>query len=386
MLNQELLHQEYGFLDDRIHLNACSIGLPPRRVQSACQNFFDGYLDLVYGNAPGYSACRAETRNKVAQLLGCEAHEIAFTSSTTEAICVLANGFPLSGKDNVVVCDLENPAGMLPWIGAAGNRGFSLRVAKTKDGRVCLEDLAELVDRNTRILCISAVQYGTGFLADLRTLGEFCHKRNIVFSVDAIQAIGRLNVDVKALGIDYLACGGFKGLAAGFGIGFIYCSDRIVQQMTPAYIGANGVVETPFAPETFTSNPTISLCADARRLETGSHNTLGIVLLNASLSVVLDLGIDAIQAHVFDLESRLRNGIADTSLQFPGPIRFENRSGIVVAYYPPKLYEKVQHILEKRKIIMTHRAGYMRLCFHCYNTPEQVDTIISAMREISDTI
>jgi len=362
------------------------VGVPPARVQNACKGFYDGYFDLVYGKSSGYGPVRAEVREKAARLLECKAHEIAFASSTTEGMCMLAAGYPLGAGDNVVVCDFEIPAAIYSWINASKNRGFEVRIVKTTGGRVEPRELFERVDENTKIVHLSAVQYGTGFYADLKAIGRECRARGIVFSVDAIQALGRRVIDVEEMCVDYLSSGGFKGLGAGFGIALVYCSDRIVRRITPAYAGECSVPERVTAPEVFMGEPVLEFHNDARRLEHGSHNTIGIVLLSAALDVLLELGVEEIERHVLALEDQLRRGIADTKLQFPGPEKPENRSGIVVAYYPKELYDRAKEIFNRERIILTHRPGYIRLAIHCYNTPEQIEAVIRAVREVSDLV
>jgi cysteine desulfurase/selenocysteine lyase len=386
MLDAELVREEFGFLGDRIHLNCCSVGVPPARVQEACKGFYDHYFNLVYGKSSGYGPHRSEVREKAARLMGARPHEIAFASSTTDGMCILAAGYPLGPGDNVVLCDLEIPTAMYAWINASKNRGFELRIVKTVDGRVEPWQLFERADVNTKIIHLSATQYGTGFFADLKEIGRECRSRGIVFSVDAIQALGRRVIDVEEMCIDYLSCGGFKALGAGFGIALVYCSDRIVSRINPAYAGECSVAESIGAPEVFGAEPVLPLYDDARRLEHGSHNTIGIVLLGAALDVLLDLGVEEIERHVLALEDQLRRGIAGTKLQFVGPYKPANRSGNVVAYYPREIHEQVKEIFDRERIVLTLRPGYIRLAFHCYNTPQQVETVIRAFRDISELI
>jgi len=384
MLNDKLVREEFGFLGDRIHLYCCAIGVPPVRVQNACKDFYSHYIELVYGKSDGYGPFRDKTREKAARLIGCKPGEIAFCGSTADGLCVLANGFPLGPGDNIVMCDLENTSGMYPWVNAAKNRGFELRIVKTYGGQIHPDELFARADENTKIICLSAVQYGTGFFADLKTIGRTCRARGIVFAVDSIQALGRMVIDVEDMYIDYLSNGGFKGLGAGFGVGLIYCSERIIGRITQAYAGACSVVDSVMAPDVFSADPQLLFHSGAARLETGSNNTIGIVLLDAALDVILDLGPAEIEAHVLALEDRLRRGVEGTKLQFSGAIEPGNRSGLVVAYYPEALYERIAAIFERENMILTHRPGYIRLAMHCYNTAEQVDRVAQAFREMSE--
>jgi len=382
----ELVKSEYGFLGDCIHLNCCSVGVPSMRVQDACRSYYDDFLTLVYGSSEGYGPHRECVREKVALLLGCEPEEIAFTGSTTEGLCVLAAGYPLGPGDNVVICDLENPIVVIAWTNAANNRGFDLRIVKTTNGQIHPHELFALCDAGTRLICLSAVQYGTGFLADIRAIGAECRARGVVFAVDAIQALGRIAIDVRDMNIDYLSCGGFKGLGASFGIGIIYCSNTIIRNINPAYAGACSVDGCLTAPQVFDAIPYLDFYNDARRLENGSHNSPGIVLLGASLDLIHDFGIINIWKHIQELEDLLRRELSVTQMEFTGPQSPENRSGIVVIYYPDRLYSQVKEILRRDRIILTLNPGYIRLAINCYNTKEQILTVSRAINEISELI
>ena len=384
MLDQALIASEYGFLGDAIHVNCCSVGVPPQCVQDACRDFLSGeYMDLVFGRLPdGYEPQRQRTRQKAARLVGGNAEDIAFTASTAEGLAILAAGYPLGPGDNVVITDLENPACMLPWLNARDSRGFELRVVKTQGGCITADELLRAADRRTKILCLSAVQYGTGFLADLADIGRRCRERGILFAVDAIQAVGRIPIDVCAMCIDYLSCGGFKGLAASFGIGFVFCAPEVRRAIRPVYAGAASTPRFPSAPDVFTPDYRLERYPDARALEVGSNNTFGIRMLEVSIDLLLRLGIGNIHSHIAALETQLRRALDGSALDVLY-LPEEHRSGIVVAAYPQALYAGVDAILSQGKITLTSRPGYIRLALNSYNTAEQVQRIAEALRAVA---
>jgi len=383
LLDYSIVNDEYGFLGDRLHFNCCSVGVPPISVQKVCANFYGEYMQLVYGElANGFEPLRSRARGKLARLINCAADEIAFTNSTAMGLSILASGFPLGPGDNIVIADLENAACMIPWANAGKNRGFELRVAKTARGEVQPDDLFRLADRNTKIIVLSAAQYGTGFFADLKELGAECRRRGIVFAIDAIQAIGRMKIDVTEMNIDYLTCGGFKALGAGFGIGFIFCAKHLVDRVTPSCAGANSVSELTYAPEVFGPKPPVLLHNDSRRLEAGSHNTLGIFLLDAAVELTLVLGIENIQQHILDLEKILRDKIDNPCLNMDVQRKPQNWSGIVTARYPKEKFSSVKDLLNKQKIILTANPGYIRLAIHCYNTEAQILTLAGVLNKV----
>ena len=379
MINADIRRREYGFLGDKIHFNCASVGLPPMSVQNACRDFYTKeYLDLPLGISHGYEGQRARTREKLARLINSSAENIAFVHSTAEGISHLAVGLELKKGDNVVTVDLENPSGMLPWLNARDMKGFDLRILTTKGGVFTPDELFSLCDENTKVLFISAVQYGTGFYADLEKIGEFCREKGIIFAVDAIQAMGRLKIDVKKYHIGYLACGGFKGLTAAFGTGFVHAEQAVLDKMTMPYAGAVSSEDYPFAPEVFSPDHKFIRFTDARKLENGSHNTFGIRMMEASCDLLLELGTDDIERHVLSLENTVRSHVERLGLDGVH-LDEAHRSGIVVLYFDKAKYGAVKAAFDKKKIICSLREGYARISLSWYNTKEEIDALCQAL-------
>jgi selenocysteine lyase/cysteine desulfurase len=246
MLDRSLVEQEYGFLGDAIFLNASSVIMPPMRVQQAYGNFMADYVRAFgVGVVPKGWDIANEARGRLAALINCEAHEIAFTKNTCEGLSIAAAGISVRPGDNAVVCDQEHEANIFPWMNQ-GRRGLELRVVRTRNGEIDIDELLARCDSRTRALSVSSAQFTTGHAVDLRRLGAACRARDIIFVVDGVQSVGRLKVDVRESNIDYLAAGGHKGLLGTLGAGFVYCSDRIVSDMIPPYASYQSVVnDTP---------------------------------------------------------------------------------------------------------------------------------------------
>lgn len=382
MINQELLNLEFGFLGEEIHVNACSVGVPPMRTQQAAANFMQLYMPMVMDSCNiGFGWLRDKVRQQAAWLIGAKRpEEIAFTKNTTEGTAALSLGYPLGPGDNVVVADLENPSNLFPWVHASIQKGFELRVVSTQGRGVTLKQYLDQIDEHTRLVAVSAVQAGSGARVDLPVLGHYCRERGIVLSVDAIQGLGRLVIDVEECCIDFLTCGGFKALGAGFGIGFVYCSDALAPKVQPLCTGDGCTVEELFAPNVYKPDMELHFIESAARLEGGSSNTMGIWLLHHSLSLQEEMGRDVIEQHVLSLENHLRSQLEDCGLDvLPSG---DLPSGMVIAWYPAKHYELAEAILKKYHIHMTHHEGYLRLSFAMHNTMQQADMIACALREI----
>ena len=385
MLNKELIAREYHYLGDLIHVNTCMVGLLPARVQAASNNFALDHNEvaLMTGKVSNEDT-RMETRALLAQLVGAAPEEIAFTRSTTEGLSILAMGYPLGPGDNVVTCDLENPSNLYPWFNAARQRGYEARVIHTDGSRLPIEDIRAAIDGNTKIVSLSTVQAGTGYYFDIAAVAELCHSAGALLAVDGIQAIGRMNINVKKMGIDYLSCGGYKGLLAGFGTGFLYCRGDLIASVTPPYAGPTSAVSA-VSPPAVTPDPSFfEFAPTAARFEAGTHNAYGVTCMRASASLLLELGLDNIEPHVLGLEQRLREQLAGQNIHWLGADLPDRRSGVVTLTYPEAHYAKVAELLKERNISLTHRPGYIRMCLSFYNTEEQVDVIADAFRAMAN--
>ena len=382
-LDKAIVKKEYGFLENIVYVNTCSVGVPPLRTQAAFNEFMEKhYLPLFHTPSwQDFREIRQKTREQLARLVNGSPGEIAFTKNTTEGNTILAQGYDLGPGDNVIICDQENSANLYPWVQASKRRGFELRLLKTDQRTLTAEDYMALADTHTKIISVSVVQAHTGIRIDLPQLGRFCRERGIVLAVDAIQALGRIVVDAEACGIDYLACGGFKGLASGFGIGFIWCRSELIPQITP-YSADEDAMEDPLQRTgVYHEDRPFSFCKTAERFEYGSRNTFGIFLMHHSLSLLEELGKEAVEEHILAMESDLRKALQGKALDVLSGGALS--SGMVVAHYPSELFDQVEQILHETGIRMTHKPGYLRLCIALYNTEKDMQCIANAFGRIA---
>ena len=179
MLDQALIQREYGFLGDHIFLNVSQVVMPPKRVQDAYNSFMVDYVrDFGEDIVPKAWAIVDQARVNLAKLVNAaDSHEIAFVKNTAEGMSILAMGYPLEIGDTVVLADQEHQSTLFPWINAHQQRGIKLNIVKSVNGEIPLGDMIAKIDSRTKILVVSAAQFSTGFLADLRALGAECRKR-----------------------------------------------------------------------------------------------------------------------------------------------------------------------------------------------------------------
>lgn len=384
MLNQKLIEEEYGFLGNAIFLNVSQVVMPPKRVQDAYRRFMDDYvanygMDIV---SRAWDMVNS-TRPKLQKLIGAkDAHEIAFVKNTAEGISILANGLTYRPGDNIVIADQEHQSVLFPWIGVHERYGVELKVVQSVDREIPMDDMIAAIDEHTRVLIVSAVQFSTGFAADLKRLGAACREKGVIFAVDGIQALGRLKLNVQDCQIDYLAAGSNKGLLGTLGAGFVYCSDRIVQDVIPCYAGYQSTVSHVAPPSITTEFDHLEWYPHARRFESGNLSYNCIEAISNGVDLILELGLDNIDAHIRTLEKYLRGKISDLTLPVVQAKDEKHWGGIICVYYPAEHEADVVRILEEHKIYATMRGGYMRFGLEFYNTTEQMDIVSAALHEI----
>ena len=375
----EIISREYSGMSGVHFLNTCAVGFPAKSVIEVGQSFFDDYTKMLLDSGvTNYEPLRSATREKIAALIGGSASEIAFTSSTTQGTAALALSLSLKPGDNVVIFDLENPSCLLPWLQASRTRGFELRIVKTEHGVADAGKLIAAMDSRTKAAVVSAVEYGSGYRCDLPSISSAIHMYVGILAVDAIQALGRLSINVRALGIDFLSCGGFKGIAAGFGIGFIWCSHPLLKRLIPPTIGVQGVESCPHPPDTYERNTKPTLSSSASVLELGAHNSYGIAVLSAALDVLLELNTSEIESHILNLEKDFRYRL-NSPWFTPYGHNPERRSGIIAGIYTPAIYNSANEAMRKSNILLTHSPGYIRCAFSAYSNSSDVEALLDVL-------
>jgi len=388
MLDQRLIQEEYGFLGDEIFLNVSQVVMPPMRVQKAYNSFMADYVKAIgEGVVDSAWGIVESCRQKLARLINAaEVHEIGFVKNTAEGMSILAAGYPLKTGDSVVIADQEHQSTLFPWINAHEQRGVKLNVVKSVNGEIPTGDMIAAIDETTKILVVSSAQFSTGFMADLAALGNACQEKGVIFAVDGIQTLGRIEMDVQAMHIDYLAAGSNKGLLGTLGCGFVYCSDRIVQSIIPPYAGYQSTVSHVSPPSITTNFDSLEWYPHARRFESGNLSYNCINAVDKGVELLLELGVKEIEAHILSLERYLREKIADIPLHVVQAKDPKHWSGIICVYYPKDRDEEVRNILKNYRIHGTIRGGYIRFGIGFYNTQEQMDVVAQALNEVAKLV
>ena len=300
--------------------------------------------------------------------------------NTGAGINLAAWGLPLGAGSAVVIPDLEFPANVYPWMALERLRGARVDVLPTDaagnpDEARMLEELAR---GDVGILAVSAVQFTSGWVADLEALGRACRQHGTWFVVDGIQALGQLPVDVRACGIDVMAAGGHKWLCGPFGTGFTYVRREVVGRMEPHLIGWTSM--TASADLERVLDYEYAFVQGARRFEVATQPWQDYAGLGESLELLLDADPARVRAHVLGLLDPLAAWLAERGVEVTSDARPERRSGIFS--FRPANAAGVNRALARAGVGCVLREGAVRLSPHLYNQPEDVETVMDVLHGV----
>jgi selenocysteine lyase/cysteine desulfurase len=255
---------------------------------------------------------------------------------------------------------------------ALESRGVECRLARNREGRVGLEDLAARVDERTRVLAVSWVAFHNGWVYPIEEIGRFCRERGILFVVDAIQGLGQLPIDVASSAVDILCADGHKWLFGAEGCAIFYVAESAREKVPPSAIGWWNVRHR----ERFLDYR-LDLRSGGRRYEPGTLPTGNVFGLSAALDLLQEIGIDAIRARNLGTATALRDGLAARGwrIMTPAPIA----SAILMAEPPSGDARSTVNALEEREIVAAPREGAVRFSPHASNDLGEIERVLAAI-------
>ncbi|WP_236254290.1 aminotransferase class V-fold PLP-dependent enzyme [Mucisphaera calidilacus] len=363
-------------LSAMVHLNHAGVAPVCGPAAEAMAKYGQEASTLPYSEASWYSDIK-DLRSLTARLINARGpDEIAFVPNTSTGLATVARGLDWRRGDQVVITDVEYPANRYPWEDL-GRFGVELvEVKQHADGRIDVEDVCNAITDRTRVVSLSHVQYGSGHRIDLRPISETVHRAGGYLCVDAIQSVGVLPVDVRSMGIDFLAADGHKWMLGPEGAGIFYVHEDLCEMLHPPVVGWLNMVNAQDY-----GNYEYRFVRDARRFEPGTWNVPGLLGLRAAIGLLLEVGIERVWERVEGLTTRVAEGAAERGYGVFSPRRLESeRSGSVVieARASEEAGALVKRLAEQ-KIYVALRNGRVRVSPHFYNTPEQIDRLLEAL-------
>ena len=372
------LRAQFPILDRKIYLNSNSLGALSRRSMAERSEFEELWNEL--GASAWYEIWLAkldEVRAGFGQTIGAELPTIALMPSVSAALtavsaAVLSN-LKRSNRNKVVLTELDFPTVGHHFL-SQKESGLDVEIVPSTDGvRVPLEAIEAAVDENTALLVTSHVFFTSGTIQDAAELTRIAHAAGAYIFLDAYQSNGQLAIDARGLGVDFLAGGALKWLCGGPGMAYLYVrSDLSIDPVTLSWFG----VENQFE---FDIQDVVAR-KDARRFELGTPATGAAYTAAGGLSIMLETGIDEIQARNEVLSADLRDRLkAEGYSLHQSPDRTE-RSALVLIEHPDAAGAVAG--LAKGGVIADHRGSLLRFSPHFYNCFEDNEHAVGLLTDI----
>lgn len=361
-----------------IYLNHAAVAPWPQRtvetiVEFALENGIHGSLHY-----PQWLEKEASLRSLLAELINAPSKDdIALLKSTSEGLSFVAHGLDWQAGDNIVSVAQEFPSNRIVWESLQG-LGVEIRLLDLASSNQPEQDLIALCDKRTRLLSVSSVQYASGRKMQLATLGDFCHSRDILFVIDAIQSLGASPFDVINCKADVVVADGHKWMLGPEGLALFYCRESLRERLKLNEFGWH-MVESAGDYEQTDWQPAKS----ARRFECGSPNMIGVHALHASLTLLLERGIESVASEIERLTQFIIDRVDASAFQLLTPRASELRGGIITFLVPGIDNQSLYKSLMQQQVMCAYRGGGIRFSPHFYNTEEQIAEAFVRLKKIT---
>ena len=363
------VRQDFPVTERLAYLNSAGAGPVSRAALAAAMEFYRETLESGDKRWFEWLERRERARADVAQLLNAEPDEIAFTTNTSTGMNLIVDA--LQARGEVISCELEFPVSTIPWM----HRGVRVHLLKAVGGELSAGDVVAGMTKRTGVICLSHVQYSNGLRVPVAEIGA--QKGKHAFVVNAAQAAGVFEIDVKRMKIDALCSTGHKWMLAGYGSGFVYLSRALLEETRPRAVGWLSV-EHPFAMK----NDEFRLREDAGgRAEIGCPHFAGIFSLGAAANYLLRIGAGEVERRALGLNRQLTEQLAAMNWRVLSPLRDEamrSAETLVAADDPAR----VARHLSGRGVAVTQKPEGIRVATHCFNNEADIARLIAALDEI----
>jgi len=363
------LAREFRLDPEVAYLNHAAVAPWPERTARAIARFAEENLRRGAQHYPQWLAVEQRLRGRLARLLGAHSpDDIALLKSTSEGLSLVAHGLAWADGDNVVGVQADFPSNRVVWQSLA-RYGVAFRGVDVVAAADPEQALMDACDRDTRLLAVSSVHFVTGLRLDLARLGAFCRQRGILFCVDAIQSLGALQFDVQACQADFVMADGHKWMLGPEGVALFYCRQSSMERLALKQYGWHMLEHyLDFDRHSW------DVAGSARRFECGSPNMTGIHALHASLGLIHEIGMQAIENLVLENTRFMLDFFSQHAQHFRllTPLDSTRHAGIVTFQPLQESAAAVHRMLTGELVACALRGGGVRFSPHFYTPRKQL--------------
>ncbi|NIO22696.1 MAG: aminotransferase class V-fold PLP-dependent enzyme [Candidatus Aenigmarchaeota archaeon] len=317
--------------------------------------------------------------------------EIIFTKNTTEGINLVANSFALGKGDVILTTDKEHNSNLLPWH-ALAPKGVTHEVVKSnEDNTFSLRNLENQISKGVKLVSIGQTSNLDGVTNPVKEIVKIAHDHGAKVLVDGAQSVPHHPLDVRKLGVDFLAFSGHKMMGPS-GIGVLYGKKDLLEKLGAFLVGGGTVVDTTHTKAQFEDLP--------QKFEAGLQNYAGIIGLGEAARYLMRIGKENVEKHEIELNKRITEGIDFERVSLIGPKEPEKRGGIIsfnVGRTSPHeiamMMDEMENICVRSGAHCVHSwfnmhklDGSVRASFYLYNTIGECDKFVETLRKVTDLV
>jgi len=373
--NFAALRKEFPVLERKTYLNSGSYGALANTVKAAIEAYMEDRL-ADGANWDLWVTKNEAVRALTARLLHASPDEIAVTSSVSAGLNALASALDFTRTRNkVVISDFEFPTNAQIWHAQEPRGAEVVHVGRDAAGYIPAEKFAAAIDERTQLVAITHVCFRNGAKLEIPEIVRIAHSRGARVLLDCYQSVGSLEVDVKALDLDFAVGGMMKYLLGTAGIGFMYVRESLIHALVPSHSGWFAQ-ENIGAMDITANRPHPS----ARRFEAGTPAVVNCYACEAGLELLLEVGSTAIEKRNLALTRHCMERLAAIGWPSVTPTQ-DARRGVTVCVPSRDSGALVRELLG-RDIVTSHRDNNLRASFHFYNNEADIESLVAALRDL----
>ena len=369
MVDWKKVREEFPVCKKYVYLNPAGGSPVSQSAADEGKRFYDEMLEFGDTYWETWLERAEKVRSELAKFIGADREEIGFTTNTSHGMNLVAQF--LKNKGTVLTMRDEFPSTTFPWL----NQKTEIKFVEPTENGYSIDDIEKTLTPDIKILITSYVQYRTGFRQDLEKLGNFCKNNNLIFVVNATQALGIFPVDVKKCNIDFLMFTGLKWATAGYGIGGLYINKKWLDTDNFPFAGWRSVVSPGKM-----DNTDLDLKNEASVIESGCPHFPNIFALGGALKMFNKIGAKNVVDRVLFLNSFLEKKLRSLGIDVINQKKDKHRSGILIAKIKNPNFVVEQ--LFSRNIIVSARGEGIRISTSIFNNENDIEKFIKALGEI----
>lgn len=375
--NLKTIAEQFPVNEQCMYLNHAAVTPWPKCTSDAVQKFAK---ENCQTGAQGYLTWlkkEQDLRSKLARLVGSKNEDcIALVKNTSEALSFVAYGLDWLAGDIILISDDEFPSNRIVWESLAQKFGVVIKQVHIPAEDPEVEILAAINSdtEKPKLISISAVQYASGIKLDLAKLGKACKANDVLFCVDAIQAVGTMEFKCDDWHIDFAMADGHKWMLGPEGLGFFFVKQNHITELNLYQYGWH-MIEGAGDFSIKDWQP----ANNAKRFECGSPNMLAGYALEASTDLLLQVGLDNVAEAIETNHAYLLNKLQELGAEILSPLEPKVRAGILTFKFPGVDSAELYQQLMSKDVVCANRGGGVRFSPHFHTSKESMDKAITVL-------